>query len=57
MAFTVLGGVAAGLLVAAAVTAMTDTRAASNLAGGVLLGLVGGLGSSILRGGSRRGRA
>jgi hypothetical protein len=57
MAFTVLAGVAAGLLVAAAVTAMTDTRAASNLAGGVLLGLVGGLGSSILRGGSRRGRA
>jgi hypothetical protein len=41
-------GLAAGLVVAAAAMAVTDAGAAQNVAGGVLLGLVGSVGSSVL---------
>jgi hypothetical protein len=44
-----VAGLAAGLVVAAVATAVTDTSAARNVVGGALLGLVGGVGSSVLR--------
>jgi uncharacterized membrane protein YbhN (UPF0104 family) len=42
---------AAGLVVAAVATAVTDPHPVQNVVGGVLLGLAGGVGSSLLHSG------
>jgi hypothetical protein len=49
-----IAGVTGGLVLAGAATALTDAGAAQNVAGGVLLGLAGGVGSTVLRGGGPR---
>jgi len=49
-----VAGLMAGLALAAIAMATTDTGAAQNVAGGALLGLAGGVGTAVLRGGRPR---